>query len=65
MLNTVITYRISGEQLVIGSPHLLRRSFSNTQSIDMVICDYLLLPNSTEVLLPNFGTGVPKIRRSP
>ena len=54
VVNLARVIRVFGagvEQLVTGSPPLLRGSLSNTQSIDMVICDYLLLPNSTEVLL--------------
>ena len=57
IVNLARVIRVFGtdlEQLVIGSfpfHPFLRRSFSNTQSIDMIISDYLLFPNSTEVLL--------------
>ena len=57
IVNLVRVIRVFGtdlEQLVIGSfpfHPFLRRSFSNTQSINMIISDYLLFPNSTEVLL--------------
>ena len=57
IVNLARAIRVFGtdmEQLVIGSfpfNPFLRRSFSNTQSINMIISDYLLFPNSTEVLL--------------
>ena len=51
IVNLARVIRADIEQLVIGSFPFLRRSFSNSQAIDMVISDYLLLPNSTEVLL--------------
>ena len=57
IVNLARVIRVLGtnlEQLVIGSfpfHPFLTRSFSNTQSINMIISDNLLLPNSTEVLL--------------
>ena len=59
VVNLARVIRVFGadvEQLVTGSPPLLRGSLSNTQSIDMVICDYLLLPNSREVLHGRLGS---------
>ena len=39
------------EQLVVGSLPSLGGTFSNFESVNVVISDYLLLPNGSEVLL--------------
>ena len=37
--------------MIVQTHPFVRRRFPNTQSINMIISDYLLFPNSTEVLL--------------